>query len=190
MIADKSKNNNDNNNQEQTMGKNVQISLATKLQDLSSKFRKSQSTYLQKLRGRELGSAAANDVLAGIEYSDEQTFNMGFTEQQLETVFNNERKIEERSQEINDVAKSIFQLAEIFRDLQTMVIDQGTLLDRIDYNIEQDSVTIKSAHEELVKGEKYQKKAQGKMLWMFLGCLIIVLLIVLIVKPRKASTST
>jgi syntaxin 16 len=48
-----------------------------------------------------------------------------------------------------DIAKSIHQLAEIFRDLQTMIIDQGTILDRIDYNIEQVATSMKSAHTEL-----------------------------------------
>lgn len=73
----------------------------------------------------------------------------GFTEQQMELVSANDRVIEERSKEIQDVVKSIHQLAEIFRELQTMVIDQGTLLDRIDYNIEQVSGSMKAAHEEL-----------------------------------------
>jgi syntaxin 16 len=45
-------------------------------------------------------------------------------------------------------------IAEIFRELQTLVIDQGTLLDRIDYNVEQMSVNVKSAVRELDKVKK------------------------------------
>ena len=59
--------------------------------------------------------------------------------------------IDQREREVTQIAKSIHQLAEIFRDLQTLVIDQGTLLDRIDYNIEQTAVQVKEATVELDK---------------------------------------
>ena len=60
-----------------------------------------------------------------------------------------ETVITQREREINEIAKSIYDLAEIFKDLQTLVIDQGTLLDRIDYNVEQMNVNVISAVREL-----------------------------------------
>jgi syntaxin 16 len=78
-------------------------------------------------------------------------FDMGFTEQQLTTIHTNEEAIDRRSKEINDIAKNITQMAELFRDLQTMIVDQGTLLDRIDYNIENMNTSVKAAHEELIQ---------------------------------------
>lgn len=60
-----------------------------------------------------------------------------------------EAAIDQREREINQIAKSIYQLADIFRDLQTLVIDQGTLLDRIDFNIEQTNVHVQHAVVEL-----------------------------------------
>ena len=63
----------------------------------------------------------------------------------------NEAAIDQREREVNQIAKSIHQLAEIFRDLQTLVIDQGSILDRIDYNIEQTNLQVKEAVVELDK---------------------------------------
>jgi syntaxin 16 len=40
-------------------------------------------------------------------------------------------------------------LSEIFKELQTMVIDQGTMLDRIDYNVELARDRVKDAHVDL-----------------------------------------
>ena len=62
---------------------------------------------------------------------------------------NHDAVIEQRELEINDIAKGIIELADIFKDLQTMVIDQGTMLDRIDYNVERMAVDVKEAEKEL-----------------------------------------
>ena len=61
----------------------------------------------------------------------------------------NDAAIEQREREINDIAKGIIELSDIFRELQTMVIDQGTMLDRIDYNVERMGTEVKSADKEL-----------------------------------------
>lgn len=62
----------------------------------------------------------------------------------------NDTAIAQREQEINDIAKGIIELADIFRELQGMVIDQGTMLDRIDYNVERMAVDVKGAEKELI----------------------------------------
>ncbi|CAO3672014.1 unnamed protein product [Umbelopsis vinacea] len=139
---------------EQQMSVNIQTSLASKVQDISSSFRKKQSLYLQKMQGQE---NRKNDIL-GLESSlsaeaadlllTEDT-NMGFTESQLAMIESSEAAIDQREREINQIAKSIYQLADIFRDLQTLVIDQGTMLDRIDFNIEQTNVQVQHAVVEL-----------------------------------------
>jgi len=41
-----------------------------------------------------------------------------------------------RSKEIEQLTKSINDLAVLFKDLSVLVVEQGTVLDRIDYNIE------------------------------------------------------
>ncbi|KAJ3000259.1 hypothetical protein HDV02_006470 [Globomyces sp. JEL0801] len=133
--------------QSDVLGKNIQNSLASRLQELSTKFRKSQSKYLKKLRKRETQGAATN-FATNEEDADEDAV---FTDAQMAVVASNENAITQREKEINEIAKSIMAVAEIFQELQTMVIDQGTVLDRIDYNIEQTNVALESAHEELLK---------------------------------------
>ena len=67
-------------------------------------------------------------------------------------VRSNDSAIAQREKEINDIAKGIIELADIFKDLQTMFIDQGTMLDRIDYNVEKMAVDVKAADKELITG--------------------------------------
>jgi syntaxin 16 len=61
----------------------------------------------------------------------------------------NDAAIAQREREINDIAKGIIELSDIFRELQSMIIDQGTMLDRIDYNVEKMNTDVKSADTEL-----------------------------------------
>ena len=61
----------------------------------------------------------------------------------------NDVAIAQREREIEEIAQGIIELADIFKELQGMVIDQGTMLDRIDYNVENMSVNVKAADKEL-----------------------------------------
>lgn len=60
-----------------------------------------------------------------------------------------------RDHELTEIANSIASLAELFKDLSTLVIDQGTLLDSVEYNIEQTSVHVADAVKELNIATRY-----------------------------------
>ena len=60
-----------------------------------------------------------------------------------------------RDRELTEIAKSISSLAELFKDLSVLVIDQGTLLDSVEYNIEQTAVQVQEAVKELNVATRY-----------------------------------
>lgn len=45
-------------------------------------------------------------------------------------------------------------LSDLFKDLSSLVIDQGTLLDRVDWNVEQMGGEVRGAVEELKEATK------------------------------------
>lgn len=49
---------------------------------------------------------------------------------------------QERDREVRNILQSINDLAQIMKDLSVLVIDQGTIVDRIDYNMEQVRVQL------------------------------------------------
>ena len=57
---------------------------------------------------------------------------------------------------------------------------QGTILDRIDYNIEHASVQVEKGLQQLQKAEKYQKKNRKMYIICVLAILIVILIIILI----------
>jgi syntaxin 16 len=128
-----------------------------------------------------------------------------------------------RDRELTEIAKSIATLAELFKDLSALVIDQGTLLDSVEYNIEQTAVHMDESVKELDMAtrlvhsrvpicdsksdlylpipnsslylfivhppDRYQKNT-GRRKCIFLLLLIIFgLIVVLIFKPRRHSSS-
>ena len=98
---------------------------------------------------------------------------------------NNDAAIAQREQEINDIAKGIIELADIFRDLQGMVIDQGTMLDRIDYNVERMATDVKGAEKELIVATNYQKRNTKRKILLLLLLLVIGMFVLLLIKPKR-----
>ena len=104
----------------------------------------------------------------------------GFTTAQIQMVEDNTIVVQHREQEIGQIVRSIQDLNDIFKDLSTMIVDQGTILDRIDYNIEHSTVAVEKGLKQLQKAEKYQKKNRKMMCIMVLAVVIIVLIVILI----------
>ena len=93
--------------------------------------------------------------------------------------------VNERDEEITKIAKNIEELAAIFKELSDMVIDQGTILDRIDYNMEQTVEQSKEGIEQLKKAEDHQKNSLSVKCIILLCVLIFVMVLILIFKHKK-----
>ncbi|KAI1391314.1 t-SNARE [Hypoxylon trugodes] len=190
---------------EETMAKNIQISLAARVQEASAGFRKKQSAYLKKLRGMSglgavspggersatpLGSTTSSSYAADpslLESDADRSYSQSALQQTThqKLLHSNDAAILQREREIEDIAQGIIELSDLFRDLQTMVIDQGTMLDRIDYNVERMAVDVKGADRELVVAAGYQKKTTKRKLILLLVLLIFGAIILLVIKPKN-----
>ena len=103
----------------------------------------------------------------------------------MSAVVDIEHLVEERDQEIRKIAESIQELSGIFKELAVLVIDQGTILDRIDFNMEQVVEHVEEGIKQLEKAEEYQKSARPKWCIAILLFLITCLLVFLVLKHRK-----
>ncbi|KAJ2347173.1 Integral membrane protein SED5 [Coemansia sp. RSA 2671] len=168
--------------QEQVVGNNIQSSMALKLQAQSMAFRQSQSAYLQKM---SLHKNANSDVFAldaEHERAVSRRFDMTLTDEQLQAMESNEASIAEREGELAKIHESIVELAAVFGQMQEMVIDQGTILDRIDFNIENTVVNVAAAAEELVAADRHHKGAVANKCIIVLAIVVIALVVILLVK--------
>lgn len=106
---------------------------------------------------------------------------------QQKMLHSNDTAIAQREREIEEIAQGIIELSDLFRDLQTMVIDQGTMLDRIDYNVERMNTDVKGAAKELNTASGYQKKTTKRKIILLLLLLVAGLFILLLIKPKKGG---
>lgn len=181
---------------EETMARNLKVSLATRVGDISALFRKKQAAYLKKMRS--IGGIEApfersptpvpNQYTDGTlmdtetDRSSAQTTLLQTKQKQRSGL--HDQTIQQREREIEQIAQGIIDLANIFQDLQTMVIDQGTILDRIDYNVDRMTVEVKAADKELKVATGYQKKTTKRKIILLLVLLVVGMLILLLVKPK------
>ncbi|XVF41812.1 hypothetical protein PTKIN_Ptkin01aG0310600 [Pterospermum kingtungense] len=166
--------------------KNVQRSLATDLQNLSMELRKKQSTYLKRLRQQKEGQDGV-DLEMNLngnrsKADDDDLDDMVFNEHQMAKLKKSEAFTVEREMEIQQVVESVNELAQIMKDLSVLVIDQGTIVDRIDYNIQNVATTVEEGLKQLQKAERTQKEGGMVMCASVLVIMCFVMLVLLILK--------
>ena len=167
--------------------KNIRLQLVRQIQALSVEFRQDQKVYLQKLRGQ----AAKGDLLqlgtTNAQFSDqeeieEEPFNVSFTQDQQQLVAFRQNRVQDQSKQIRQIVRSINELAEIMDDLAMLVHDQGSILERIDYNVEQTEHYVIEATTVLKQTYESVKKTKTKLCVMALVILIVLMLFILILK--------
>lgn len=116
---------------------------------------------------------------AKIEELEQKMYDPGFTEDQVRDLIENERDILKRDKEIREILRSIVELQDLFKEFGELVIQQGTLLDRIDYNLEQTIEYVEVANEELQQTEQIMKYSRVTICLLlivivFIGILLLV----------------
>jgi syntaxin 16 len=176
---------------EQKLLQNVQLSLVTQMSDLSKVFGDEQRKYMsevkkQKERAKKLVSFGSQSPEEEEQERQEQMMQKymekGFTAEQIAALTVNEQMISERDLELQHIYSSIVDLHEVFKDLNALVIDQGTLLDRVDVNIEETKKQVTKANKELDKLNESQKKNKFLMVVLCLVATIMLLVLLIILK--------
>ncbi|RKP14806.1 t-SNARE [Piptocephalis cylindrospora] len=186
---------------EGVLAKNVSSAMAAKVQEVSATLRNRQSTYLDQLRGREsrtkeflVDDVFKDDPSSAVSDSqDDSLSGKGgglLTQEDIQGMEDMDSVIRARDSEISAISRSVAELADIFHELSSLVIDQGTLLDRIDYNIEQVHTHAKRGVDELDQGLSYQKRDTSRRFLFLIILLIAFLAIVIIVRFTGESPST
>jgi syntaxin 16 len=180
-IFESDKGDDDFSQQELAVINNIKIYFSILFNSLAKSFNKSEFKYeMSKKRENDVRKRynqqfddiskkmdnECKDILAQDVISDELKYRVEM----------NEKLMEERFNEIATIAKSAKQIHQMFFDLNSIVMDQGTILNRIDKNMDKTYEHTKKAKKELIETVKAQKKANN----YFIPCLCILIMLIMI----------
>jgi len=127
--------------------------------------------------------------LATIASDAQSLLDPRFDAMQMQQLESNERAIAERNRAVEQIMTSVKDLQDIFKEIHVLVIDQGTVLDRIDYNIEKTRDKIHGAVGELVSAQKAQERDRVMLCIYLLLLLCGAMLVILIAKKSLMRKS-
>ncbi|XP_054153166.1 syntaxin-12-like isoform X2 [Oppia nitens] len=89
--------------------------------------------------------------------------------------------LRDREQQIRKIEGDIVEVNQIFKDLATMVHDQGEVIDSIEANVETASIQVHEGTAQLAKARDYQSKARRKtcLLSTILASVVLLILFIL-----------
>lgn len=93
--------------------------------------------------------------------------------QQSQMSYEGFEAIQERESQLKKLEGDILDVNQIFKDLATMVHEQGDVIDSIEANVESAEVHVDQANTQLEQAKTYQKKSRRKK------CLLVICLLVL-----------
>jgi len=136
--------------QEKEMQENMTIHLITNLKEFSNNFRINEQNYMNNFKhfGNQNYNNEENEIL-----DNELNNNDLFGQKEIDIT------LKKRDQEINSLLNSLNDLSSIFKDLQNVILAQGTILDRIDFNIDTAALNVEKANKHLKKADEALKKS-------------------------------
>jgi syntaxin 16 len=170
-IKDFTKENDNNDNTNNMIKLNMQQTLIKKISDFTKKFKINQEMHNKKYKDL----VGEDDPTFQINTSSKQNYNE--VNNTIDNFLMTEEKdsvLMRRDTQLNDLLDSVNDLAQIFKDMQSLVMEQGSILDRIDYNIDIAATNVTSGKNSIIKANEYHKNN------CFRNVIIVVLVVIFI----------
>ena len=140
---------------------NIKLYLTTKFNNFTRHFKYNQELYIRKYK--ELGG----EDLDKIYNAENNNINDNY-------LLKTEKidKLKSRDSDLNQLLQSMNNLTSTFKDLKNLVVEQGTILDRIDYNIDTAKDNTAKGKQHLINAENLQKNS------CFRNAMIVIVLVI------------
>ena len=153
---------------------NMRQNILTEINSFSKKFKLDLEIFSKKCK--EL-SLETSDNFNMTELNDISTNSSDHNDNNNENFLMKEEPnelLQHRDIEIDKISKKMNSLQELFKDLNIIVIEQGTILDRIDYNIEISSNNISKGKKKIEQANESHKGGCFRNAILFLLLIIFI----------------
>lgn len=183
---------------EVNMLENLKKNYALKIQHHLVQFRNLQNNYIKFLRHDDYDDLNDNGSQTFLVQEEEEQNTKSIedysrhviqTQQTQQTQQNpsNDQYLNQRDREISKLAMGILEISTMFKEMEGLVVEQGTILDRIDYNITNTAQDVKESNTQLLSAKTYQQRTTKCKIIFLLTLVVFALLIVVVMKPSGGS---
>jgi len=179
-------------NEERVLRVNVMRNLGTDLSTLLKNFRQMQKDYIMQRKGQaQVGTDFFQTPATGAagagsgEAAFEQALETGFSPEQMEQLDELAQRADQREKEIIQLAQAVNELTSLFSELSFLVVEQGTILDRIDFNIASALTHTVEGRKHLEVAEDYSKRNLTLKCIIVLFLIMVIEIVILVVKHSK-----
>jgi len=128
------------NEMENKIRKNIQSLLVNKVKEITSILNKQENEYYDKLQTYKIDPKINEDKK---EYNPDSNFSSELDPELVQVV-------DSRNLEISNIAKSINDLAILFKEVSVLTIEQGSIIEQIDSNLDHTLTHSKKANQQLI----------------------------------------
>ena len=157
---------------------NMKQNIITKINEFTKKFKLNQELYTNKFNDFVIDEEITDKSFSMKKNGEEENKNPNDF---LSTQEGNSQ-LRQRDQDLTNLLKSVNELAQLFKDMQTLVMEQGTILDRIDYNIDIASSNVSKGKKNIAKADKYMKNNCFRNVIIILIVIIFIEALLIILK--------
>ena len=136
-----------NNEIQKQLKDNIKLYLTSRFNDFTRHFKYNQEIYIRKYK--ELGG---EDLEKEHNIENENKNNYLLQTEQIDN-------LKRRDSDLKQLLNSMNNLTSTFKDLKNLVVEQGTILDRIDYNIDSAAENTSKGKQHLINAENIQKNS-------------------------------
>ena len=165
---------------------NMSQNILTELNSFSKKFKLNQEIYSKKCKELVIEEEEDNnnflelyDISTNNSDNNDNIINDNDANQNFFMKEEPDQLLQKRENELNEIVRGVNKLQELFKDLHIIVIEQGTILDRIDYNIDVGFNNVSKGKKKIIEADEHHKGSCFRnvilflLITIFVECLLI-----------------